>query len=663
MYKLRYLVILVFLCIGFSGCWVNKPYATSVEDIDPSGTGYEHITKPFYRKKVKTSGAIFNVVFTGAGAAGGYIAGNALFNKSTTDANGNSTGTSNNPAAVAGCAVGGAAVGYLISRMFMKHSHTPTYISTREEYKDWLVKYDKRKRKDYLFIEYPDMYDNSSMMVLPKKMETKFKPRDLRDLRIFAFLFPGSVYTDSAIIYANPMLSINDLDTLIGLYPDRASIYTSKVEYVGRFKTESDFKNALDKYADAQNDDSTQIKYAQVIQTYPFAKDFLTRYPHSLYFDPIYQQIYTKLPWDQLSTIAEMYTTPASKANQAKIQYFEMAATFHDLLNAVTKYSQVSYVVKPEDNLNTEGSATNILGRLVAYKPVSAVNNIPKVESNLPEEFLMVQNKTLNIDGIDTLYNLANRPWVQTDSATDIIDTIRSNYAKNKNMDQPFLVHLAGSYDSGILYKHDGTILKGGKIMNQQDIIGPGVRISSNGRREIGAFADGQLNGRGKLIIPRAGIIEEGIFKDGRLNDVAGKMTYPSRVDSGIFRDDQLDNQGMRTYNNGNQYEGNFLGSKFSGDGTFTWSGGKKWFKGKFVEGRREGKGELFFDNGYVAYGMWKNDCPDGEITIEKGVGRNSIEWSTKWTIKGCMIVGKSDPSVNLPFSETEILEKLPIQE
>jgi len=178
-----------------------------------------------------------------------------------------------------------------------------------------------------------------------------------------------------------------------------------------------------------------------------------------------------------------------------------MASTFHDLLAAVMKYPEAIYAVKPYDNLNTEDSAKNVFDRLVAYKPTSLMNNIPRVVSNLPEEFLVLQNKTTNPEGIDSLSSLTNRPWVQTDSATDIIDVIRSKYAKSKGVDQFVGVHLTASYDTGTLYKHDGTILKG-KLKDQQDIIGFGEKVSTTGNKEIGNFTDGQLNGQGKQILP-----------------------------------------------------------------------------------------------------------------------------------------------------------------
>ncbi len=335
-----------------------------------------------------------------------------------------------------------------------------------------------------------------------------------------------------------------------------------------------------------------------------------------------------------------------------------MAATFHDLHNAVTKYPQAPYIVKPYDNLNTTDSAKNVFDRLTAYKPISPVNNLPKVLSNLPEEFLIIQNHQTNVEEIDTLYNLANVAWVQTDSAADVIDSICSNYAKYKAQDQFIGTHLADNYDSGRFYSHDGSALKG-KMKDRKDIIDFGEKIYSNGRKEIGTFVEGNLSGRGKIILPNATAIEEGNFKDGRLEGT-GKITHTTYIDSGIFHNEKLDNQGMRTYNNGNQYTGNFLDAKFSGYGTFTWGGSKKSFKGTFADGKREGTGELDFDNGYVVSGTWKNDYPEGDITIEKVIGRNSVEWSTTWTIKNGMITAKKDANITMPFSDAEILGKLP---
>ena len=663
MRKTGYLFILVILSVTFSNCVSERPYANSTETLDAT-MGYERVIKPYYKKRVNTLGTVLNISFMGIGAAGGYL---ATAPGSTVDqATGKKTygiaGEQADGSVQLYCAAGGLAVGYLVSRLFMLHSHKSRYI-TPKEYPGWVASYDLKKKKDYLFINQPNAYDDRYLTIVSRNIETHFKPISLYDLRMFSSLFPTSKYVDTAIITVTPQLATNELDTVIYEYADHPAVYTTKIEYVGRARTENEFYSALEKYKEAQANDSIQMKYSELILTYSFAKDFIGRYPGSMYFDDVYQRIYHTLSWNELGNVISMYpTVPEIKAVHAKAQYFEMASTFHDLHNVVTKYPEVTYVVKPYDNLNSEDSAKDVYDRLTGYKPLSHVNNISKVLSNIPEEFLVIQNKAINIEEIDTLYNYASMPWVQTDSATDIIDVIYSRYAKIKDKDLFIGKNLTEGYDTGKLYKRDGAALKG-RLKDKTEIIGNGEKISSVGKKEIGTFENGVLNGQGKIILP-SGTIEEGYFRDGSLEG-GGKITHSTYVDSGIFRSNLLDNQGTRIYSNGNRYDGNFLQAKFSGHGTFTWNGGKKSFTGNFTDSKREGSGEIDFANGYKVYGTWKNDCPDGDMIIEKMTQNNtrSIEWSMTWNFRSCMIISKGNDKRDLPFTDAEILENLPVEQ
>ncbi len=82
---------------------------------------------------------------------------------------------------------------------------------------------------------------------------------------------------------------------MISLYPDNGGVLATKVEYVSRYKTESDFRNALDKYKEAQNSDTIQVLYSGLVQTYPFAKDLLSAIPAasiSMIFTSVYTHLY-----------------------------------------------------------------------------------------------------------------------------------------------------------------------------------------------------------------------------------------------------------------------------------------------------------------------------------------------------------------------------------
>ena len=57
----------------------------------------------------------------------------------------------------------------------------------------------------------------------------------------------------------------------------------------------------------------------------------------------------------------------------------------------------------------------------------------------------------------------------------------------------------------------------------------------------------------------------------------------------------------------GNKYEGKFKNEKFHGEGTYSWSDGRK-FIGSWVNGNKIGWGELFLPDGKKYDGRWKDD-------------------------------------------------------
>jgi hypothetical protein len=100
----------------------------------------------------------------------------------------------------------------------------------------------------------------------------------------------------------------------------------------------------------------------------------------------------------------------------------------------------------------------------------------------------------------------------------------------------------------------------------------------------------------------------------------------------------------------GYKYEGEFVGRKFHGSGTFTYPNGNR-YTGEFKNGRFQGYGEYYYKNGSVFKGRWSFDKKNGygiltksDGTIQSGIWKhdffkidqsgNSVIKSTKEDLK-----------------------------
>ncbi|MDA9648853.1 hypothetical protein N9T54_00390 [Alphaproteobacteria bacterium] len=63
---------------------------------------------------------------------------------------------------------------------------------------------------------------------------------------------------------------------------------------------------------------------------------------------------------------------------------------------------------------------------------------------------------------------------------------------------------------------------------------------------------------------------------------------------------------GTYTWENGDEYDGDFLNDKKHGKGRYTWKSGSK-YEGDWVNGKRTGEGVLTFANGKKQEGVFKN--------------------------------------------------------
>lgn len=113
-----------------------------------------------------------------------------------------------------------------------------------------------------------------------------------------------------------------------------------------------------------------------------------------------------------------------------------------------------------------------------------------------------------------------------------------------------------------------------------------------------GEFNDGDLNGRGVLVLPDQSRAE-GSFVNGSAN---GYIVY--------------------TQTNGASYAGQVKNNKADGKGKQILENGEEYY-GEFKMGNREGQGTLLMKNGDIYKGEFKNDQPEGQgklQTVEGGV-------------------------------------------
>ena len=150
-----------------------------------------------------------------------------------------------------------------------------------------------------------------------------------------------------------------------------------------------------------------------------------------------------------------------------------------------------------------------------------------------------------------------------------------------------------------------------------------------DGRKIVGEFKDGKINGKGTITYPD-GRKFVGEYKDGKING-KGTQTWPDgRKFVGEYKDDKRNGKGTITYPDGRKIVGEFKDGKINGKGTETWPDGDK-FVGEYKDGKINGKGTYTWPNGDKEVAVYK----DGEVvkiissTIKKESSSSSSSSST----------------------------------
>ena len=83
----------------------------------------------------------------------------------------------------------------------------------------------------------------------------------------------------------------------------------------------------------------------------------------------------------------------------------------------------------------------------------------------------------------------------------------------------------------------------------------------------------------------------------------------------GEKKDGKRHGQGTFTWSDGRKYIGEYKDGKQHGQGTFTWSDGRK-YKGEYKDGKKHGQGTMSWSDGYKYEGGYKNGKKHGRGTI-----------------------------------------------
>ena len=75
----------------------------------------------------------------------------------------------------------------------------------------------------------------------------------------------------------------------------------------------------------------------------------------------------------------------------------------------------------------------------------------------------------------------------------------------------------------------------------------------------------------------------------------------------GHFKNGKIEGKGIFYFNDGRKYDGEWKDDKKEGNGIFYWNDGNK-YDGEWKDGKKEGKGIFYYNNGNKYEGIWEND-------------------------------------------------------
>jgi len=186
------------------------------------------------------------------------------------------------------------------------------------------------------------------------------------------------------------------------------------------------------------------------------------------------------------------------------------------------------------------------------------------------------------------------------------------------------LIYIDGTQEIGSFYK--------------DDFIGWNTYVNPEGILYVGYFSKNKLNGKGLKYV----LEKDHLYKGDFVNSLRHGYGIDYRVNSkyeGQFFFDKKCGKGEIILNNGDIYKGEFknnkingyghyiwkkssheyigyfLDGKFHGEGLYKW-GNEKYFKGQYINGLKEGKGEVGFNDGKKYIINFVNGKPTEKLNL-----------------------------------------------
>ena len=658
---LIFLSIIVLASTFFESCVTIRPRCKKDEVSDTTGR-YHVITVPYYRKKANVVGSLFVLAVAGGAAVTAYQ------NSTTLESQIHLNQGDNNQNYYAG---GGLVGGYLVAKLLMAiaGNHKIIDVENYNELPKWVMDYNKRNSTDYVMVKDSLLCNPTTLWVIPSSKENSFVPKNFQDVKNFSNTFPNSSHANQVIFAANKILTKSELKKMEGIYSSNNAITETKIEYVLRSKSESEFYESLNEYPEVET--QVEQKYSTLVGTYFYASDFFRRYPTSIYSDSVFRHSYLNCTHQQLDSLLSHFSKVCKKSNpnllEGQYVYIQQCSTIDEILTAVKKYPLTKFPVSAFDDYNNFENANKIHKSISTFKPSLSNFSAENIIYDLRLKYLTsaIENNKGSGDDMKLLAtHITSEEWLRDSSVNGLVEKILMETAVANNED-----YFTGKKDSagaftgyGTLYTTNKRVLTG--FFQHGKLNGKGKMIYDNGDDYYeGNFVENELSGN-NCIHKLHGNIFKGNFNHNTLNGKGECLFKNGAYMKGEFAGDKLDGQGERSFEDGSYYSGEFKENKFSGQGKYFWQAkdSTKWFEGNFENGKRNGHGILHLNNETLVTGNWKTDCPDGEMKVtkeSKGDSMENFKLSISYNNCEADLNSKHCDDGNCDFDEKAILIKV----
>lgn len=600
-------------------CFIRRPRVkrVNIQKVDDR-RGYLDIKAPYYRKKPNFWSYMFAI---GSIGGGGY----AMYsNASTPDQQ------------VTNAAIG--AVGGLVASelwLLIIGNHKKIYLADSSKVTKWVADYNNYHSKEWILLNRPN-YTKDSLRVLPKDKELSFLPSNITDVKNYSDIWDNQ-YLNTVIDTATPLVSKPELEELIQKFPLKSSILNTKAEFINRSTDENECMMGIKRFPEAQS--KVEFKYASLIKSFQYSRDFIHRYPKTTYSDLIFGKVYPTTSKKFLEELIDLYPSVNNDlAQKSRTIFYDDIDSLDLLLNKLNKYKDTFYFIKPTDNYENFAEADSLHSVLVQNEGRND-RRINKLMDQLRNDYLSlaINSSKGSEEESNTLYKrVMTNGWLKKEGNDSLYEQCVMEYCKNNNES-----HFTGKTNSqgqaigeGVLYTTKGERWEGNFVKGKLN--GKG-KYRKDDKNKYGNFIEGELYGEGT--VKDSTKIITGYFVNGNLSG-KGKIIYSdNRWESGDYFLFKLNGNGEKHYMNGNSFNGGFKKGEFSGKGVYNWKAEGISFEGNFVNYKRDSSGVLHLSNTLVAIGKWKEDCPVDTIVVKE------TTWSTEilatYIYKDCKIVSE----------------------